>query len=218
MIHIRFISIIMILICDLSIAEEMSSELVNLSERWAKIKYHVEQNQRVEALEVLSTDVESLVKSRPGEAPPMVWQAVVLSTIAEEKGGIIGLSMVKRAKRLLEQTELIDPLVLDGSIYTLLGSLYYQVPGYPIGFGNLEKAEEYLLKALEISPDGVDSNYFYGDFLLQNNQYRSAIKAFEKALNAPPRVSRPLADAGRKKDVEVALSMAKKQLQLSDTY
>ena len=194
-------------------ADEMSPQLLDLSERWAQIKYSMPENQRVEALEKLSSDAEKLVLELPDEAEPLVWQAVVLSTLAGEQGGVAGLSLVKRAKRLLEQAEGIDPETLDGSIYTLLGSLYYQVPGWPVGFGNGDKAREYLLKALAVSPNGIDSNYYYGDFLLHNKEYPAAVEAFEKALQAPPRQQRPMADAGRRKEAETALAKAKKQME-----
>ncbi|MES9941328.1 MAG: hypothetical protein ABW104_16965 [Candidatus Thiodiazotropha sp. 6PLUC2] len=68
----RFI-FIYLLISGGAIADEISPELVDLSERRVN-KYHLEPNQRAEALEILLTDVENLVKSRPGEAPPLVWQ------------------------------------------------------------------------------------------------------------------------------------------------
>jgi tetratricopeptide (TPR) repeat protein len=198
-------------------ADEMSPELVRLSERWAEIKYDTQEAEREGALEKLLSHVEGMVTARPGDAAPMVWHAVVLSTLAEEQGGISGLVLVKRAKRLLEEAETIEPDILDGSIYTLLGSLYYQVPGWPVGFGNTEKAKQYLHKALDISPNDIDANFYYGDYLLRNKQYQSAIEAFEKALRAPSRALRPIADAGRRKEAQIALAEAKKQLQLEST-
>jgi len=113
---------------------------------------------------------------------------------------------------LLEAAEKIDPGVLNGSIYTSLGSLYYQVPGWPIGFGDEEKAEKYLKKALEIDPQGIDSNYFYADFLLEDDQPKKALEYLEKALAAPPRPGRPLADKGRRQEVQRAMARARNML------
>ena len=42
----------------------------------------------------------------------------------------------------------IDPKALDGSAYASLGSLFYQVPGWPIGFGDDKKAAESALDRL----------------------------------------------------------------------
>ena len=40
-------------------------------------------------------------------------------------------------RRALEQALAIDATALEGSAFTTLGSLYYQVPGWPIGFGDV---------------------------------------------------------------------------------
>jgi tetratricopeptide (TPR) repeat protein len=187
----------------------MSPELLTLSESWAEIKYRMPEDQRVKALESLSEQAGLLLKDNPGSAEPMVWQAIILSTLAGEKGGLGALSLVKQAKKLLERAEAFDPDVLNGSVYTSLGSLYYQVPGWPLGFGDDDKAMRYLKKALAVNPDGMDPNYFYGDFMLQEKEYGEAEAALERALAAPSRESRPIADAGRRAEVEAALEKLK---------
>lgn len=198
---------------SMSALADMSPELVALSENWATIKYQLPEEQRVEALQVLTQKAQTLVEANPGEPEPLVWQAIILSTMAGEKGGLGALSLVKEAKKILERAEAIDPDALDGSVYTTLGSLYYQVPGWPIGFGSDEKAENYLKKALAVNPDGMDPNYFYGDFLLQEKKnYKEALYAFERALAAPPRENRPIADAGRRTEIEDALAKVKSKL------
>jgi tetratricopeptide (TPR) repeat protein len=187
--------------------------LIELSENWAEIKYRTPKDERIAAFEALSLEAEALAKANPENAEPVVWQAIILSTLAGEKGGLGALSLVKQAKKLLEQAESMDADTLNGSIYTSLGSLYYQVPGWPLGFGNDKKAMSYLQKALEVNPDGIDSNYFYGDFMLQEKKYDQAVAALEKAMAAAPRANRPIADAGRRTEVEQALAEAKQHLQ-----
>lgn len=188
----------------------MSPQLLEISERWAEIKYQTPKEQRVDALEKLQTRAETLAQAHPGEAGPLIWQAIILSTTAGEQGGLGALSLVKRAKKLLERAASIDADALEGSVYTSLGSLYYQVPGWPIGFGSDKKAREYLQKALAVNPDGMDPNYFYGDFLLrEENDYAGAAAAFEHALAAPARERRPIADAGRRGEIEAALAKAR---------
>jgi len=196
-------------LCSLNALAAMPPELLDVSESWASIKYRLPEEQRVAALEALDAKAAALVEANPGKAGPLVWRAIILSTTAGEKGGLGALSLVKQARRLLEQAEAIDPEALDGSVYTSLGSLYYQVPGWPIGFGNDDKAEQYLKKALAVNPDGIDPNYFYGDFLLQEKHYDEALAAFQRALDAPPRPNRPIADAGRRAEIESAMAKLK---------
>jgi len=95
--------------------------------------------------------------------------------------------------------------VLGGSAYTSLGSLYYQVPGWPIGFGDDKKAQEYLKKALAVNPDGIDANYFYGDYLFRKGEYAEAARWLNKAMQAPPRPGRKVADEGRRREIDELL-------------
>jgi tetratricopeptide (TPR) repeat protein len=194
----------------------MSPTLLEMSERWAILKFNTELEQRREPLQELAVEIDQLVNESPDDPAAMVWHAVVLSTLAKDSNNIAGLSLAKQAKRLLEQAESMNPSVLDGSIYTILGSLYYQVPGYPLGFGDTEKAEQHLLRALDVNPDNIDANYYYGEFLLQEKRYQLAITAFEKVLALPIRTHSQVADTGLKKAAESALSTAKKQLELKD--
>ena len=60
-----------------------------------------------------------------------------------------------------------------------------------MGFGDDDKAEELLTKALAIDPDGIDANYFYGDFLLREKRYGEAEQYLRKAQQAKPRPRRP---------------------------
>ncbi|MDH3888698.1 MAG: tetratricopeptide repeat protein, partial [Gammaproteobacteria bacterium] len=143
---------------------------------------------------------------------PKIWLAIVLSTDAGITGGLGALGKVKEARKQLEAAAKINPDALDGSIYTSLGSLYYQVPGWPIGFGDDEQAEQYLKQALALNPDGIDPNYFYGDFMLEEGNYQQAVSYLEKAAAAAPRPGRELADRGRKAEVEEKLAEARKKI------
>lgn len=191
---------------------DVTEEVVKIQHQWARANYATPEKQQEAAFESLVAEARALVERNPGRAEPRVWLAIVLSTDAGVTGGFGALGKVKEARRLLEEAEQINPDVLDGSIYTSLGSLYYQVPGWPIGFGDDEKAEIYLKKALSINPDGLDPNFFYGDFMLEEDNYAEAIRYFDKAAAAPPRPGRPLADKGRQAEVREKLQQARKKL------
>lgn len=80
------------------------------------------------------------------------------------------------------------------------------MPGWPIGFGSDKKAEQLLLKALTLDPQGIDSNYFYARYLQAKGRDLKAKRFFLKAQNATTRAARPLADAGRQKEISEALA------------
>ena len=139
----------------------------------------------------------------------LIWEGIVVSSLAGEKGGLGALPLVKQAKALYEQAIQIDGQALDGSAYNSLGVLYYKVPGWPIGFGDKKQARELLQKALAINPQGIDPNFFYGEFLLETDAATSAVPYLEKALQAPARPGRPLADQGRHEEARQLLAKAR---------
>ena len=66
-----------------------------------------------------------------------------------------------------------------------------------------------LKKALQINPDGIDPNYFYGDFLYRQGRTDEALQALEKALQAPARPARTDADAGRRHEIQALIARIK---------
>jgi tetratricopeptide (TPR) repeat protein len=188
---------------------DFSSELSAIQAQWAEANYATPAGAaRVRAFEALSQRIDAFVKANPQRAEALIWQGVVLSTYAGAKGGLGALKLAKQSRAALEAAMRIDPRALEGSAYTSLGALYYKVPGFPLGFGDKDKARKYLEQALAISPDGLDANFFYGEFLLEQEQYGEAREHLEKALQAPARPGRELADAGRRKEIETLLAKA----------
>lgn len=192
-------------------ANGLSNGILDLQHQWEHIHYQLPADKQDAAFLPAEESADALIKQFPGRAEPLVWKAIILSTHAGVKGGLSALSMVRQARDLLEQAEKINPTVLNGSVYVTLGSLYYQVPGWPLGYGDDKRAEAFLKKALEINPDGIDVNYFYGDFLYRKGHYSEALSALEKAMHAPDRPDRPLADEGRRKEIQALIAKIKDQ-------
>lgn len=181
----------------------------SLQEEWARIKYEVQgKDAKLAAIAKLEQRATAYTKANPGKADALIWEAIILATDANITKSLSGLPKVEKAKSLLEQSLKIDPKALDGAAHMTLGSLYYQVPGWPVGFGDDKLAAQHLKAALAINPDGMDSNYWYGAFLLDDGQYGAAVPYLEKALAAPNRKERPVADAGRKVEIKDALAKA----------
>ncbi len=179
--------------------------LTELQQQWARIKYNTPADQQEALFKQLSESSEAVLNANPDQAPYMIWHGIILSTYAGAKGGLGALSLVKEAKSLFEASIENNPYALNGSAYTSLGTLYYQVPGWPIGFGDEDKARENLRQALKINPDGIDSNYFYGDFLMDQGERDDAVKVLNHALAAEPRQGRELADKGRRAEIQALL-------------
>ena len=194
-------------------AASMDSAIAELQQKWAVIKYQTPNHEKQEsAIATLADQAAKVSASYPGKAEPLIWQAIIVSTRAGIDGGMGALGECKEARDLLLQAEKINPQALNGSAYTSLGSLYYKVPGWPVGFGDNKKAKEYLEKALSMNPDGIDPNFFYGEFLYEIADYAKAKTTLEHALNAAPRPGRELADKGRKEEIQELLTKVNKKL------
>jgi len=177
-----------------------------LQGEWEQIKYGRPAAEQEKAFESLTKTADAVRARYAGRAEPQIWYGIIAASYAGARGGLGALSIVKEAKKALEQALALDAKALDGSAYTSLGSLYYQVPGWPIGFGDDDKARELLQKALALNPDGIEPNYFFGDFLYRKGDYEAARQVLERALKARPRHERPLADEGRRKEIQALLS------------
>ena len=84
------------------------------------------------------------------------------------------------------------------------------MPGWPIGFGDHDKAADYLHKALALNPDGMDPNYFIGELLYEEGDYSRSLQHLQKALAAPARTDRPLADAGRRDEINTLMAKVRR--------
>ena len=186
--------------------------LSSIQQSWAHIQYEVAEKQRAAAFEQLSSETQSFTAQRPLVAEAWIWKGIVTSSWAGAQGGLGALGKAKEAKADLEKSLTLDPKALQGSAYTSLAALYDRVPGWPIGFGDSDKAEQLLKQALQLNPDGIDSLYFWGDHLYRQKHYAEAKAALQKALQAAPRPGRETADAGRRKEIATLLVDVNKKL------
>jgi len=184
-----------------------------LGAEWAHINYEVKDKKaKSAAIKDLNKYATGVIEAFKDSAEPKIWAAIILATDAGITKSLSGLSKLKKARKLLKASLKEDPKALNSSAYTTLGSLYYQVPGWPISFGNDKKAEKFLKIALIDSPDDIDANYFYGDFLLDQKRYGEAIEVLQKALSASDRPNRPVADKGRRGDIKIDIAKVEKKL------
>jgi tetratricopeptide (TPR) repeat protein len=184
----------------------MDDDVRQLQREWEEVKYRKPKADQEKAFETLAQTASTLRAKYTDRAEADIWYGIIVASYAGAKGGLGALSLAKDAKAAFEHALAVDPKALAGSAYTSLGSLYYQVPGWPIGFGDDKKAREMLEAALKLNPDGIDPNFFYGDYLYRKGDYANAKKALERALKAPARPDRPLADEGRRKEIDELLA------------
>jgi tetratricopeptide (TPR) repeat protein len=196
-------------------ADDVMVEIGSLQQKWAVANYQVAEKDKEAAFEALVAEAEALTQANPQRAEPKVWEAIIRAGLAGAMGGVSSMfnamPQMEKGRDLLLEAEKINAGVLNGSVYTTLGSFYYMVPGGFIGFGDTDKALGYLKKGLEIAPDDMDANYFMGDYWLEEKKYTQAKPYFEKVLALPDVASRPIYSKGRKAEATAQLAEVNKK-------
>lgn len=190
-------------------ADAVADAVIDLQHEWEVIKYQTANAEREKRYEALAAKAHQVSESYPGRGEPLIWEGIIIASWANEKGGLGALSLVKKAKALYESAIRIDGSVLDGLVYTSLGVLYYKVPGWPLSFGDKEKAHDLLQKGLTLNPKGIDANYFYGELLWETHHPDDALTYLERALQAAPRQGRQISDVGRRDEVRGLIAKIK---------
>jgi len=197
-------------------AEAIDDAVLSLQHEWAIANYKTADDQKEATFKALVDKAEALSAKYPDRAEPKIWEAIIRAGYAGAMGGMSSMfnamPQMEKGRDLLLAAEKIDATAMHGSVYTTLGSFYYMVPGGFIGFGDDDKALEFLTKALAVAPDDMDANYFMGDYWLEQHEYKKAIPYLQKVIDLPAVANRPVYSAGRKAEAEAKLRKAKKHV------
>lgn len=183
----------------------VESAVGQLQREWETIRYQKAASDREKWFEGLATKAHMVSETYEGRAEPLIWEGIVLGSLAEQKGGLSALPLLKQARSRFEQALQINDQALEGSAYTGLGVLYYKAPGWPLSFGDKAQARALLTKALSLQPRGLDPNYFYAEYLVESRQQAQALPYLQKALSAPDDPGRPLTNAARRQEARALL-------------
>jgi len=188
----------------------MTEDVKAVNDNWAHITYEMRgSSTQTKALDKLAHDAAALLARYPGTAEPPVWQGTLTSQQANRANIFHKLGPGQKALDFTAKASALHPQPAHGGGAMSLGVLYYKVPGSPLGFGDKNRAQQLLKEALALDPNGLDANYFYGDYLLDQSDKAGARSYLQKALKAPHDASRPAWDAGRRREVQALLAQAK---------
>lgn len=189
---------------------DMAGDVKAVNDGWAHITYEVRgSSTQTKALDQLAKQAAVVAARYPGKAEPLLWQGIIVSEQANRANFFHKLGLATRARDLIARAYSIDPRAAGGGAALSLGVLYYKVPGSPLAWGDDDKAVKLLKQALALDPDGLDSNYFWGDYMLSKRDKAAARTYLQRALRAPHDPSRPVWDAGRRREVQALLAQAR---------
>ncbi|WP_346799016.1 TRAP transporter TatT component family protein [Halomonas sp. Bachu 37] len=182
-------------------------ELFSLKSRWEHTTTQMEDSsERRNTLEALAEEAEALAQEHEAEADVLVWQGIILASYARERSGLGALGSAKDARSVLERAIELDPQGGNGSAYVTLGALYDRAPGRPLGFGNSETAERMFQRALEIRPNGIDTNFYYAAYLKEEGREDEARGHAQRAVEGEAREGRQASDEALRGEAEALLN------------
>jgi len=176
--------VFLLLFTQSAVSGSMNERVSEIEGSWADTREIEATPERKNIFLQLVSDVTDVVVEFPSQAEPLILKSAILLTMAEDASSFVALGLVNEAKDLLQKAIGINPEASKGSALVTLGVLYYKVPSWPIAFGDNDEAETYLLKALEVDPEGIGSNYYYGEFLLEQGKEEQAVSFLNRALGA----------------------------------
>ena len=180
--------------------------LQSLKDTWAEVKYQKEGKEQLEAFEDLSLESEHFVIERPEFAEAYLWHGTILASYAKVKGGVGAIKLIKSAKKNLEKSIAMKQDAEGGLGHAVLGSLYARAPGWPVAFGDKKKAGNHLRKALDITPESRDANYYYGDYLVGIGRVKEGKVYLNKALKTKSHKVSKTFNQGREAEIKQSLS------------
>ena len=187
----------------------MDADIHSVEIQWEHIKFDEDGSpNQLQHIDALAKFADGLVQKYPGKVEPLIWDGIVTSEEAGMAGSLSAMGYAKKAKAILDEAYAKNPAALDAGAPTSLGVLYSRVPGWPLGFGDNDKARALLAQAVSLAPNGMDANYFYADFLMAQQEYAAADKVLRHALALPPQNNRPLWDKNRRAVIRELLAKA----------
>jgi tetratricopeptide (TPR) repeat protein len=201
----NLVFVVFLLLSSQCFSKSLKDSVKDIEAEWSSIYYSTPKSRQGPAYAQLLNKTTILARQYPNAAEPLFWQAVLKATYAEQQDPFSALGAIHEARDLLIKAITIDPNTMDGSAYVTLGTLYYLAPKWPVSFGDDDVAKQMLETALKINPDGIDANYFYGEFLLLHNKSNDAALYLERAAFAPARTEQLYADNQLKAEARRAL-------------
>jgi hypothetical protein len=86
-----------------AIAGDPSPQVAAVRDRWAEVNYNTPKTQREAAFDALAKQAAATRAAQPKDPNALIWEGIVLSSFAGERGGLGALGLAKQARADFEQ-------------------------------------------------------------------------------------------------------------------
>ena len=95
-------------------AAPVDDAVADLQHEWETVKYKVPTKEKEARFEALAAKAHKVSVAFPDRAEPLIWEGIVVSSLAGAKGGLGALGLVKQAKTLYEGALKMQSEALEG--------------------------------------------------------------------------------------------------------
>lgn len=168
-------------------ATTISEDMQRIQSAWANAKYEQHGQAQFDAFESVLSQIQAARTTHPQDLNLKVWEATTLSSYASAKGGLPALKLVKKARKLLEESLSSSADFEERAFaHAVLGLMYAKVPGKPVAFKNIKKAKAHFEQAMALAPHDMDVHFYYGEFCMLQKERAKAKHHFNVAKEALP--------------------------------
>ena len=140
---------------------------------------------RLKALRTLRQQAQQATRECPQCSNSWLELGIVSRELARTESGISGLKLARLSRQSLTRALRLDRDAGKGQALAYLGLLYHETPGWPFSFGDDEKAELLLKKALSLHPDNALSNLAYAEFCYDRQDFDKSRQYLHTAMQLP---------------------------------
>ncbi len=170
--------ILFTLVLFYSLSANAALNIPHIKLELAKLEGSKDKNTGLAKCEELMTQINQEDKGDKNSAEFYTWKGIVTAKMAHYRKS---LSLAKETKNLLEKAIIIDEKNSDAAALNALGIMYHRVPRF-ISFGDNKKSEEYFKRAISASSN-LDTNWRYGEFLMEIGKKEEGLKLLKIALS-----------------------------------
>lgn len=192
--------------------DSLPSEVAELRADWDEANFVLQGDTQKQAILKLVEQCDPLLEKLVKNQAALTWCGIVKSTYAGHASALSAMKYAKAARADLEEALKLGEGEMAGIANSSLGTLYFKVPGWPIGFGNDDKARALLETGLAKNPDDVDANFFMADFLNEEGELEAAQSYLELAAAAPAWPDREIAYRARQIEIAAMLKTVNEKL------
>ena len=163
-----------------------SAALAELSRlKFMQAQLESDTNYRVRLFEDAVAIADQSLKLNANDVRGLFWKSAAMGKIAEDSGVFNALRMLRPMESMLLRVVELDERYENAGAHRALGRMYHKLPGFPISFGNNDKALMHLKRAHELFPQDVITHVFYAELLYDTGKKQEARHHAEFVLAMP---------------------------------